>query len=80
MDKLEVVQIAIRQLGDVSAKELSTFIEKEYDIKIEARFMPVFRASIREKERLEAIRQAARAAVAQAKAEQAARAAADPAA
>jgi ribosomal protein L12E/L44/L45/RPP1/RPP2 len=80
MDKLELVQTALRQLGDVSAQQLSAFIEKQHGVKIEPRFIPIFRASIREKERLEAIRQAARAAVARAKAEQAAKAAKDQAA
>jgi ribosomal protein L12E/L44/L45/RPP1/RPP2 len=80
MDKLELVQTALRQLGDGSAQELSAFIEKQHGVRIEAKFIPIFRASIRGKERLEAIRQAARAAVAQARAAQAATAARDHAA
>lgn len=65
MDKLEIVQIALRELGDVSAQELSSFIEMKHGVRIEPRYIPIFKASIRDKERLEVARQAARAAVAQ---------------
>jgi hypothetical protein len=58
VDKLELVQTALRELGDVSAQELSAFIEKKHGVKIEPRFIPVFRASISSKLRLEATRRA----------------------
>ena len=61
MDKLELVQTALRELGDVSAQELSAFIEKKHGVKIEPKFIPIFRASIQSKLRLEAARRAARA-------------------
>ena len=67
MDKLELVQIALRELGDVSAQELSAFIEKKHGVKIEPKFIPLFKASIRDKVRLEATRQAAKAAAEQVK-------------
>lgn len=63
MDKLELVQIALRELGDVSAQELSAFIEQKHGVKIEPKFIPVYKASLRDKLRLEAARQTARAAV-----------------
>ena len=69
MDKLELVRVAIQELGDISAPELSAFIEKKHGVKIEPKFIPIFKASIRDKLRLEAARQAARAAVEQVKAE-----------
>jgi hypothetical protein len=62
MDKLEMVQIALRELGDVPAQELSAFIEKRHGVRIEPKFIPIFKASIRDKARLEAARLAARAA------------------
>jgi hypothetical protein len=63
MDKLELVQIALRELGDVSAQEMSSFIEKKHGVKIEAKFIPpLYKASIRDKERLEVVRQTARVA------------------
>jgi hypothetical protein len=65
MDKLEMVRIALQELGDVSAQELSSFIERRHGVKIEPKFIPLFKASIRDKERLEAERRAARAAAEQ---------------
>jgi hypothetical protein len=62
MDKLELVQIALRELGGVPAQELSAFIEKRHGVRIEPKFIPIFKASIRDKLRLEAARLAARAA------------------
>ena len=69
MDKLELVRIALLELGDAPAQELSAFIEKKHGVRIEPRFIPQFTASIRDKLRLEAARQAARAALEQAKAQ-----------
>lgn len=63
MDKLKLVQAALWELGDVSAQELSSFIAKQHGVKIEPMFIPIFKASIRDKVRLEAARQAARASV-----------------
>lgn len=69
MDTVELVRVALQELGDASGQELSTFIEKRHGVKIEPRFIPMFKASIRAKDRLEVDRQAARAIVEQAKSE-----------
>jgi len=61
-----------RELGDVSAQELSSFIERMQGVKIVARFIPIFVVSIKDKRRLEASRQAARAAAEQARTSRAA--------
>jgi hypothetical protein len=61
MDKLELVQTVLRELGNVSAQELSAFIEKKHGVKIDPKYIPVFTASIQNKLRLEAARRAARA-------------------
>jgi len=61
MDKLEMVQVALREPGDVSSQELAGFIERRFQVKIEAKFIPLFTASLRDKLRLEAAGQAARA-------------------
>ena len=61
MDKLKLVEAAMHELGDVSAQELSSFIAKQHGIKIEPMFIPIFKASIRDKLRLDAARHAARA-------------------
>ena len=65
MDKLEMVQVALRELGDVKAEEITAFVEERFQTRIEPKFIPLYKASIREKARSEAVRQAARAAVAQ---------------
>lgn len=68
MTKLEMVKEAMTQLGDVSADALVAFVENKYGTKIEPKFMPLFKASIREQERLVSARQAAKEAADQAKA------------
>jgi hypothetical protein len=69
MDKLEIVQLALGEVGDMPAQELSAFIEKTHGVKIEPKFIPLYKASLRDKLRLEAARQQARAVAEQLKAE-----------
>lgn len=64
MTKLDMVREAWRQLGDATADALAAFVETTFGSRIEPKFIPVFKASIREKHRLDALRLAARAAVA----------------
>jgi len=59
----------LAELGDVPVQELSGFIEKRHGVKIEWKFIPIFKLSLRDKLRLEAARQEARAALEKAKAE-----------
>ena len=68
MEKLEMVQIALRELGDVQAEAITAFVDEKFQTRIEPRFIPLFKASIRERARAEALRQAARAAAEQMKA------------
>jgi hypothetical protein len=56
MTKLELVEMALQELGDVSAQELSAFIEQKKGVKIEPKFIPVFKASLRDRTTLEAAR------------------------
>jgi hypothetical protein len=60
VDKLELVQMALREIGDASAQELASFIEKKHGVRMEPKFIPLYKACIRDKWRLEAARQAAR--------------------
>lgn len=76
MKKLEMVAIAHRELSGASAAELVAFIEKTFGERIDAKYIPVYRASIEDKAKLEAARQAARAAAAEQAAEIAAKEAA----
>jgi hypothetical protein len=59
MDRLELVRLAVQELGDVSTQELSVFIEATHGVKIEPKFIPVFKATLRARLQ-EAARQAAR--------------------
>jgi hypothetical protein len=64
-----MVRIALKALGSASPAELSRFVEQQYGVRIEPKFIPLYKASIRDKVRLEAARQAARAVVEQPKGE-----------
>lgn len=70
MDKLEMVRLALLEIGDVPAPELAAHIERQHGVRIDPKFLPIFKASLRNKVQLELVRQAARAVVAQAAAEQ----------
>jgi hypothetical protein len=65
MDKLEMVRTAVTELGNAPAADLSRFVEQKYGVRIEAKFIPLFKASIQDKDRLETVRQAARTAILQ---------------
>jgi hypothetical protein len=69
MNKEELVRLALRELGDVPAKDLSVFIEQRHGVLIEPKFIPIFKASIRAQSQLEEARQAAKAVLDQIKAE-----------
>jgi hypothetical protein len=60
MDKLELVQVALRQLGNASAQELSSFIAKTHGVVIEPKYIPVYKASIKHHQQSTSVRQSAR--------------------
>jgi hypothetical protein len=62
LSKVELVRQALLELGEAFPQELATFIEQRHGVRIDARYIPIIRASILELEILEMIRQAARAA------------------
>ena len=62
LSKEELVRLALAQLGDVPAPTLAAFIEREHGVKIDTKFLPFFKASLRGKEHLEQSRAKARAA------------------
>ncbi len=51
MDRLELFRLALEEIGDVSAAELAAHIEKKHGVKIDPRYIPVFRAALRDRER-----------------------------
>ena len=64
LSKVEMVRRALEELGEASSEKVSAFIERRHGVRIDARFIPIVRASILELEMLEKARQAAREAVA----------------
>jgi len=69
MDKLELVRAAIQVLGDVSAQDLVAHVERQHGVKIDPKFIPVFKASLRDRLRRDVGREAARKALEQVKVE-----------
>jgi hypothetical protein len=63
MSKVEMVRQAMLELGEVSSLELATFLEQRYGMRIEARIIPILKASVLGQEVLERARQAARATI-----------------
>lgn len=58
MDKLALVQAALRTISNPSPARVSVFIAKKHGVLIEPRFIPVFVATLRDRERLEVVRRA----------------------
>ena len=58
MEKLEAYRKAVAELGNVSAEELSRYIEEKHGVQIAPNFMPLFRASLQEWEKVNRQRQA----------------------
>jgi len=56
----EIVHRAILQLRGASDEELVGFVEREHGFKIDARYLPIYRASLRAKEYTEVARARAR--------------------
>jgi hypothetical protein len=52
----EMVRWAMTQLGSVSDEELAAFVERENGVKIEVKFLPIVRASLRARKYAEAAR------------------------
>jgi hypothetical protein len=62
MDKLELLRVALRELGSVSAQHLSSFIARTHGVVIAPEDIPLVRACLRQKASVAGVRQAARAA------------------
>jgi hypothetical protein len=57
IDKLEIVRVAVRELGEANAQDLAAFIDERFNVKIEPRYIPLFKASLRDKDRMQALRE-----------------------
>jgi hypothetical protein len=60
MNRMEMVRQALLELGNAPSQELSSFIEQKYGVKIEPKYIPLFKASIRDLENLIRLRQNAK--------------------
>jgi hypothetical protein len=56
VSKEEAVRLALAEIGDVSAEPFAAFIQRRFGLRIDPKFVPVFKASIRAKEQLEETR------------------------
>jgi hypothetical protein len=52
LSKLEAVRLALAELGEATAVEVSAFVRRRFGLKVPAAFVPVVRASLLEKEAL----------------------------
>ena len=59
MTKMEAFQRALTEVGDVSAELLSAHIARTHGLTIDPKFIPFFRASVRDLENLARVRAAA---------------------
>jgi hypothetical protein len=57
MTKVEMMREAIRELGEAQAEALAAFIDARYGVNIDPKFVPILKASVREKELQEDFRQ-----------------------
>jgi hypothetical protein len=48
MENLEVYRQAVALLGDVSAEEMSRYLDEEYGVEIAPNFIPLYRAALQE--------------------------------
>jgi hypothetical protein len=64
MDKMEAFRRAVAEWGYAAPEQLASLIEREYGVRIEPRYIPLFRATVKDLEELTRLREAARAAAA----------------
>ena len=53
MTRMEMVKDALAEIAEASSEEISAFVEKKYGVTIEPAFVPIFRATLKDKERTE---------------------------
>lgn len=63
MEKMEAFRLAVAEVGDVPVEQLSRHIEQKYGVRIEPQYIPLFRASLQDREKLARLRQVTRAAL-----------------
>ena len=63
MDQVEIVRVALAEVGDLPADELAAFAQARFGVKLNPLIVPVLKATLRDRERLAASRTAREAAV-----------------
>jgi hypothetical protein len=61
MTTIELVQQAMAVKGEATSEEIAEFIERWHGVKIEPKFIPIYKASIRDKQMQEGKRREAKA-------------------
>jgi hypothetical protein len=57
MKPMDLFRRAVTEIGDASAAELSAHLEKQHGFKIEPRFIPLYKATLQDLERMTRVRQ-----------------------
>lgn len=60
MRPVDAVRQALLELGDVSAEQLAAHVEQRHGLRTEPRYIPLFLATIKDRDRLLRLRQAGR--------------------
>ena len=60
MKPLELFRRAFAEIGEVSATDLSAYLEKKHGVKIEPAFIPLFKATLKDLEKTNEFRQDAK--------------------
>jgi hypothetical protein len=60
MKPLDLFRLALAEIGDVPDAEISAHLEKKHGVKIEPAFIPVFKATLQDFEKLTRLRQNAK--------------------
>jgi hypothetical protein len=61
MTPMELFRHVLAEIGDVSATELSDYIEKKHGVRIEPLYVPLFKATVQDLDRISRTRQEAKA-------------------
>ena len=60
MKPMELFRLALAELGDVSAAELSVHVEKKHGVKIDPAYIPLYKATLQDAKRMNQLRQDAK--------------------
>ena len=60
MSPMETFRCAVAEIGYASAAELAAHMEKKHGVKIDPAFIPVFKATLQDLERMKKVRQSAK--------------------